>query len=72
MPFHQPHGLPDNFLAEVEAVARAGARAIMPFWRSAALALLSSRPYTAACGRLMGRLMSSSVRGGSSGATSCL
>ena len=34
MPFHQPHGLPDNFLAEVEAVARAGARAIMPFWRA--------------------------------------
>jgi myo-inositol-1(or 4)-monophosphatase len=34
MPFHQTPPVPDNFLDQVEAVARAGADAIMPFWRT--------------------------------------
>lgn len=34
MPFQQSPPLPENFLDDVEAVARAGARAIMPYWRS--------------------------------------
>lgn len=34
MPFQQSPSLPENFLDQVEAVARAGADAIMPFWRA--------------------------------------
>jgi len=34
MPFQKPHPFPKNFLADVEAIARAGARAIMPYWRA--------------------------------------
>lgn len=34
MPFQKSHSLPENFLTEVEAVARAGARALMPYWRA--------------------------------------
>jgi len=34
MPFQKSQSLPDNFLDQVEAVARAGANSIMPFWRT--------------------------------------
>lgn len=34
MPFHNSPSLPENFLSQAEAVAHAGARALMPYWRA--------------------------------------